>query len=308
MGWRSARTTCCRGICSISTAEPLVYRTGQSVPDLPVEGFGGNRDGLRARPARRKSGRRGPGRCSPRIRSPIATAADGTFAFPGTSIGTHALTASLFVGDEMTGELLSKTVDITVAADPNDCVDILLERPSTRLPRVLFDGSAHVFDEGERGQGHRRRHRAARRSQPAAGEPHADADLCGRRVARRGEGHRHLRRATAPCASTSTRSCSRGAASCAAPATTTTTTAARRPRSSCATPRRARPTAPRWRWQNGLTASAVNEFTLLNFRVDNEEEHTGEFGRSTIKVTQPRGSDAAGAHLINQRRTRGPSP
>ena len=218
---------------------------------------------------------------------PDPTAADGTFAFPGTSIGTHALTASLFVGDEMTGELLSKTVDITVAADPNDCVDILLERPSIDFRRVLFDGSLHVFDEGDEDKdivgatelfvGLNQPPQSRTLMQTCAGdESRVEVKVTATYVgdgAVRVDVNEELFEGSCFLCNACDNNDHDGSAATAFLVCDASTSEA-----DCTA----------LALQNGLSVSGVNEFTLSDFRVDNEQEHTGEFGRTTIKVTNRR--------------------
>jgi len=218
---------------------------------------------------------------------PDVSAADGSFDFPGTSIGTHALTASLFVGDEMTGELLSKTVDITVAADPNDCVDIALERPSLDFRRVLLDGQLYVFDEGSEDKsivgatellvGLNQPPESLMLMQTCAGdESRVEVRVTGTYVGQgavRIDVDQDLFEGSCFLCSACDNGDHDGSSETAFLVCDASTSEA-----DCSALALAQ----------GLTASAVNEFTLVDFRVDNEDEHTGEFGRSTIKVTNRR--------------------
>ena len=80
---------------------------------------------------------------------PAVTAADGTFTFAGTNAGTHSLKATLFVGDVASGELLSAKMDLTSVTGDNPCVTLALERPNLDFRRVFVDSTLHVFDEGD---------------------------------------------------------------------------------------------------------------------------------------------------------------
>jgi hypothetical protein len=267
-------------------SEPLVYRTGQSVPVFQWKASAGTatvcgRVLLDGNPVE------GAQVLLTENPFPDTSAADGSFSFPGTSIGTHALTASLFVGDEMTGELLTKTVDITVAADPNTCVDIALERPSLDFRRVLLDGQLYVFDEGSEDKsvvgatelfvGLNQPPETRTLMQTCAGdESRVEVRVTATYVgdgAVRIDVDQDLFEGSCFLCSACDNNDHDGSSETAFLVCDAST-----PEADCTALALAQ----------GLTASAVNEFTLLNFRVDNESENTGEFGRSTIKVTNRR--------------------
>jgi hypothetical protein len=78
------------------------------------------------------------------------TPADGTFTFEGVSVGHYSVRATLFQGDPMSGEQLSAEVELDVAdRQVGPCVTLELQRPDINFRRVVISSGMGVHDEGD---------------------------------------------------------------------------------------------------------------------------------------------------------------
>jgi hypothetical protein len=127
--------------------EPLVYKTGESAAVYTWEASPGTGT-VCGRVLLDGNTVAGATVVSTDTPLPAFSQADGTFRFPATNAGAVTLTASLFVGTELSGELVSNKVDLQVVPGNNACVDINLQRPPIEFRRVFMDGTLHVHDEG----------------------------------------------------------------------------------------------------------------------------------------------------------------
>jgi hypothetical protein len=84
------------------------------------------------------------------IEFPAVTDQSGGFRFDPAPAGNYSAVATLFVGDEQSGEQLSAEADlVVVAGEEGECLELALQRPSIEYRRLVIMGSMFVHDEGD---------------------------------------------------------------------------------------------------------------------------------------------------------------